>query len=217
MAPFQSIIPKLGVRRDLTGQRFGRLVALRPTERRVGRAVVWELQCDCGRTHYTRVSSLTNGRVTSCGCRNRDAHTTHGQRNTPEYSIFTDAKGRCMNPKHHAFADYGGRGIEFRFVSFEEFIAHIGARPSADMVLDRIDNDGHYEIGNVRWAIWAVSNQNQRSTKLTPAKVVQIREMYAAGGITQTEIAQRFGVRDSLVSRVVTKKIWNNVEEKLAA
>jgi hypothetical protein len=205
-----------GIRRDITLQRFGRLVAVRPTERRDYRAVVWELQCDCGRTHYSRVSSLTSGRVTSCGCLNRDVHTTHGQTNTPEFEAFCQAKYRCENPAHEAWEDYGGRGIEFRFKSFEEFIAHIGARPSADMILDRIDNDGHYEIGNVRWVTYAVSNQNKRSTKLSPAKVVQIREMYAAGGINQIEIARRFGVRDSLVSRVVTKKIWKNVGELAA-
>ena len=138
------------------------------------------------------------------------------QTNTLEWQAFCQAKYRCENPAHEAWEDYGGRGIEFRFASFEEFIAHIGARPSADMILDRIDNDGHYEVGNVRWVTYAVSNQNKRSTKLSPAKVVQIREMYATGGINQMAIARRFGVRDSSVSRVVTKKVWKNVGELAA-
>jgi len=204
-----------GIRRDIARQRFGRLVAVRPTERKDPRhrGVIWELRCDCGQTHYVRLDSLTSGRVQSCGCWNRDSHTTHGQTNTPEFEAFCQAKYRCTNPTHEAWADYGGRGIEFRFTSFEQFVEHVGTRPSADTILDRIDNDGHYEIGNVRWVTYAESNQNKRSTKLSPAKVVQIRDMYATGGITQMEIARRFGVRDSLVSRVVTKKIWKNVGE----
>lgn len=65
---------------------------------------------------------------------------------------YADAKRRCTNPYSDLNARrYKERGIEFRFSSFQEFIAHIGPRPEG-CSLDRIDNDGHYELGNVRWA-----------------------------------------------------------------
>ena len=59
--------------RDLTGMRFGRLVAVEPTDRRAGTMVVWRCVCDCGSVAYAASSNLTRGRVRSCGCLARDA------------------------------------------------------------------------------------------------------------------------------------------------
>lgn len=73
------------------------------------------------------------------------------QRKNAERVAFNAAKARCTNPQHRNWNNYGGRGIKFLFDSFEQFIAHIGTRP-AGRSLDRIDNSGHYEPGNVRWA-----------------------------------------------------------------
>lgn len=55
-------------RKDLTGQKFGRLTALCPTEERRGKCVVWECKCDCGNTFLARTDYLRNGGVRSCGC-----------------------------------------------------------------------------------------------------------------------------------------------------
>lgn len=57
---------------DLTGQRFGRLTAVRPTEKRVSGSVVWECLCDCGKTTYTSAANLKKGDSTSCGCLSRE-------------------------------------------------------------------------------------------------------------------------------------------------
>lgn len=54
---------------DLTGQRFGRLVAIRPTEERYRKTtVVWECRCDCGNIKRVPVTLLRRGAVKSCGC-----------------------------------------------------------------------------------------------------------------------------------------------------
>ena len=59
--------------KDVSGQRFGRLVAVRPTEKRgTGGMVVWECKCDCGNTHYAEVGRLIDGGVQSCGCLKRE-------------------------------------------------------------------------------------------------------------------------------------------------
>lgn len=71
---------------------------------------------------------------------------------SPEYTAYQNAKTRCTNRNKAGWDCYGGRGIEFRFTSFVEFFAEVGTRPSAAHSLDRIDNNGHYESGNVRWA-----------------------------------------------------------------
>ena len=81
---------------------------------------------------------------------------------SPEYCAYRSAKDRCTRAKHPYFGNYGGRGIEFRFASFVDFLAAIGPRPALDLTLDRVDNDGHYEPGNVRWATRLQQTHNRR-------------------------------------------------------
>ena len=86
----------------------------------------------------------------------------HGMTHTPEYRAFSAAKYRCNNPCVPGYKDYGGRGVRFLFASFEEFYAELGPRPGAGYSVDRINNDGNYEPGNVRWATWSQQIRNQR-------------------------------------------------------
>ena len=81
----------------------------------------------------------------------------------PEYHVYSVAKQRCTNPKSQRWPSHGGRGIRFLFSSFEEFITHIGRRPAGDYSLERIDNDGNYEKGNVKWATRSEQQKNKRA------------------------------------------------------
>lgn len=103
------------------------------------------------------------------GHNNATHRQTHGRKRTPEYGSYRAAKERCRIPTNPRWEDYGGRGIEFRFTSFEQFIAELGPRPTG-MTLDRKNNDGHYEPGNVRWATSSQQNQNQRSRRKQTSK-----------------------------------------------
>lgn len=84
-----------------------------------------------------------------------------------EYCALRNAIHRCHSDNNSQFKDYGGRGIvvceEWRAADgFQKFIKHIGPKPSSDLTLDRIDNDGNYEPGNVRWATRSKQVANRR-------------------------------------------------------
>jgi hypothetical protein len=81
---------------------------------------------------------------------------------TPEYQAYQDAKKRCTIPTNKNWSGYGGRGIKFLFTSFEQFFAELGRRPEGK-TLDRINNDGNYEPGNVRWATPLEQIHNRRN------------------------------------------------------
>jgi len=80
---------------------------------------------------------------------------------------------RCYNAADRNFKYWGGRGItvcpEWR-ESFQAFLDHIGLKPDPSYVLDRINNDGHYEPGNVRWTTRSVSSSNRRPYALWQRK-----------------------------------------------
>jgi hypothetical protein len=87
--------------------------------------------------------------------------TRNNGKRTPEYQAYAGAKHRCTNPNSKNFKHYGARGIRFLFTSFEQFFAELGPRPNG-LELDRVDNDGHYEPGNVRWATSSQQKLNRR-------------------------------------------------------
>ena len=73
-------------------------------------------------------------------------------------------KRRCENPGAHAYERYGGRGISVasEFKTFQGFFAYLGSCPPG-FTLDRIDNDGNYEPGNVRWTDRKTQGRNKRN------------------------------------------------------
>jgi len=103
-----------------------------------------------------------------------------------EYRAFHDAKNRCTNPKHKRYADWGGRGIKFNFDSVGTFISYLGVKPTKDHQLDRIDNDGHYEMGNVKWSTRKEQQLNKRPRKSNPFNLARIRKVKSQGLITDT-------------------------------
>ncbi len=107
-------------------------------------------------------------------------------RRTPEYKAWGSMKDRCENPRCPAWKWYGARGIridEGWRKSFGAFIADVGPRPSSKHSLDRINNDGHYEPGNVRWATWTEQLRNRRDVvRLTLDGVT--RDLYAWAALT---------------------------------
>jgi hypothetical protein len=124
-----------------------------------GQKMVRAQCCSCENTFIAREDNVKAGRTSRCeNCRKKrtpkvasSPRVKHPAGTTKEQFAYNSAKSRCTNPNHPAWADYGGRGIKFLFTSFEQFYAELGPRPPRRS-LDRIDNEGNYEPGNVRWA-----------------------------------------------------------------
>jgi Helix-turn-helix domain of resolvase len=199
---------------DLTGQRFGRLVVIgRSVTVAKSRAVYWDCLCDCGHGNYpVSAGHLRRGTARSCGCLKSDVTRSRNHRHgdaarrkwSPEYTVWTNMKARCSNPRDKRFKDYGGRGIRIEFRSFEDFRAHVGERPPGTTI-DRIDPDGNYAPGNVRWADWTTQARNRRvKPKVNEAEIARISALRAAG-VTSTAIARQFNISRSLVRYYVGK------------
>lgn len=161
---------------ELAGQQIGRLTVISrgATDHYPnGRAfTTWVCKCACGGHKTAATASLRSGRSNSCGClaievstRANKARATHNLSNTPEYAAVKGAISRCTEGSSDA-ANYFDRGIRVapEWLGREgaiRFLNHIGTRPSSAHSLDRIDNDGNYEPGNVRWATRRMQSMNR--------------------------------------------------------
>jgi len=157
------------------GDRIGRLVVIADEGmfqlKSVNRARRLLCRCDCGTEKSFWVASLRGS--SSCGCYKSEWASqnarVHGASGTKEHRALKGMIQRCHNPKNHKFAAYGGRGIAVYEGwrgrdGFGNFIAHVGPCPHPSASIDRIDTDGNYEPGNVRWASTKEQGINRRRT-----------------------------------------------------
>ncbi len=139
-----------------------------------------ECLCTCGNTKTVRLDTIGKT-IFSCGClrsemmKVRGARTGklarkhgdggQGRQRAPEYRAWAHMKNRCFNPNNKEFHYWGGRGITVcpqRKDSYEAFLADVGRKPIGKYSLDRINVDGNYEPGNVRWATDFEQANNKR-------------------------------------------------------
>ena len=160
------------------GQTFGRLTVVDFAGRNANSQAHWLCRCACGESRIVYSQNLVQGLTQSCGClqkeRTSNANTHHGDSRSGKwrylYQTWLKIRQRCDDPNDASFHNYGGRGIqvcnEWRdsYEAFAEYIlSQCGQRPGGYSI-DRINNDGHYEPGNVRWADRKTQWANSRAT-----------------------------------------------------
>ena len=156
---------------DLRGQRFGRLTVIKQVENDKPYGTKWLCRCECGNEVVVFSNNLRRGNTLSCGCLKIENQTTHGLWGSPVYKVWDNMRNRCFNSHYPDFKNWGGRGItvcdEWKndFQSFYEYVSKLEHFGEPGRSLDRIDNDGNYEPGNVRWATRREQTLNRRCMK----------------------------------------------------
>lgn len=122
--------------------------------------------CSCGNRVTVPARELRWRRT--CGC--RISNEKHGLTKTrlglKAYEAARNAFRRCRDEACEKFHYYGGRGIDCAFDNYIEMARYLLTLPGIDapgVTLDRIDNDGHYEVDNLRWVSRSVQNSNRRA------------------------------------------------------
>lgn len=214
------------------GHKFGRWTVLEitrmpptPKQIRAGRPgnKGTRCRCDCGTVKLVHTAYLVNGRSKSCGCYRAERtaecnrqRADHGLSKHEHWHRWSNMLERCENPQNPKYPRYGGRGIAIceEWHDVRNFIAYLetelGPCPPG-YSLDRVDNDGNYEPGNMRWASTSTQNANQSRfltvglpvrgphAKLTADQVSEIRRRYAAGESVAV-LARAFGVTGDAIS-----------------
>jgi len=118
--------------------------------------------------------------------------------NSPEYGVWFSMIKRCHDHNNKYYCNYGGRGISvcdrwLGFDGFDNFIEDMGHRPSKNLSLDRIDNNGNYCPSNCRWATAKQQAQNRRSNRLITidGNEKSVAEWADISGISQRTIRDR--------------------------
>lgn len=158
--------------KDLTFQRFGRLVAYHVDSPHIQpsgqKKTKWKCLCDCGNVVSVMLSNLIKpGHTTSCGCFSLEVTTKHGQSGAKAYNSYYHMKGRCYNPSEAGYENYGGRGIKVSerwLESFQNFFDDMGECPEG-CSLERIDVNGDYCKENCKWENYSNQAYNQRMSK----------------------------------------------------
>lgn len=181
---------------DYTGNKVGSCVVLYSLPRTADQYdKVWVLRCECG-TLCQKVDAQVRkaGLKTRCGTCYASSvsrsNKKHGETNSYLYRLWENMRRRCYSPAQTNYHLYGGRGIKVHEpwrLSYLQFATDIrstiGERPSAKYSIDRIENDGHYEPGNVRWATAKQQGANRRGWGPDTPKSVERRQTKARGTV----------------------------------
>lgn len=189
---------------DITGNKFGRLTAIKRVGTNNDRRPMWLFKCDCGNQHTVNSKDVISGHSSSCGCLQRELlskrNYRHGKSTSKEYSIWAGVTqrvkfGNSLNRKY-----YLEKGITMcdrwssdRPDGFTNFLSDMGPIPSSEHQIDRIDPNGNYEPSNCRWVTRTEQmNNTTQNVNLTFDGVTMTQEQWGRKtGLGGTTICKR--------------------------
>lgn len=161
---------------DLAGKRFGRLLVVTGEVVRKAPGGKPHLLTECTTCGARSLKDYTSLQRLQAGCRSCGS-----PRAAPKWLVMRaiSAKQRCTNPNDSAYDRYGGRGIQFRFESPTAMAVWVQSNLGLhkDCELDRINNDGHYEPGNLRYLTRSQNQSNTRKPRVN-SKLHQFRQLH---------------------------------------
>ncbi len=179
---------------NLIGYKFGRWTVAAYSHKN-GPHHYWQCVCDCG-NHGTVQQASLGKTSSSCGCLRKDKaieqFKTHGATYTKLYDVWQRMRQRCSNPNAYGYPAYGGRGIKVceRWETYKNFELDMGPTYQEGLTIDRVDNNGNYELSNCRWTTKKDQARNRRNSALIETKW---------GVMTISEFAERTGIsRDTI-------------------
>lgn len=179
------------------GTRFGNLTVIGYERKRINKNKSWGWNpvCLCGLCGEETVplpNNLKKGRTTRCNkcAKTASTKTRKGywgyadilpddDHRTRLLNRIASIYQRCENPKAQTYHHYGGRGIQVGFADRKEFLRYIitlDGWDQPDLELDRVDNNGNYEIGNLRFATRSKNAANKRQVADLQAKLSELEE-----------------------------------------
>lgn len=170
---------------DISGQKFGRLLAINRDFSGEKSGVRWWFLCDCGVKKSLQKGGVTSGHQVSCGCYmrelKREQNLTHGLSKHPLYRTWNGMMHRCTAEHSKDYPYYGGRGITVcdRWLDVRNFIEDMGDKPKR-ATLDRIDNSKGYSPDNCRWATPIAQANNKRNNREVDVGGIRFKTLAAA-------------------------------------
>jgi hypothetical protein len=183
--------------KDITGQRFGRLLVIKPLGINKHGVYEWLCKCDCGKEIIVIGTSLRSGNTRSCGCYKPNFR--HGKHDTRLHHIWGGMKQRCNDKNCKSYINYGGRGVSVcdewsnDFMAFYTWALQNGYNDS--LQIDRIDVNGNYEPLNCRWVTLNENKSNRRISKTITGDFYKLTvyECAALLGVSWSKIYVQLG------------------------
>lgn len=200
------------MKKDYSNQTFNKLTIIGRDFSKNGN--YWLCKCGCSEQNIYSllISRIKRKRKLNCQCGGPQRLLNLEQKFNKVYSRIQQ---KCYNEKCHNYIYYGGRGIKMwnEWIndkkSFIQYIGYLLNAGEQGYSIDRIDNDGDYEPGNLKWSTRRQQVRNSRDCKLKVEDVIIIKKLLSE--MSDAEIASRFDVTQTNIYFIRIGETWSDV------